>query len=614
LALAAVMTTVLLSTAPVAAQPLDVWQPVGAAIGEPLDLHVEPGEPAVLYAVRNGALWRLEGEEDGSWEPMPVLEPQDRNNDDGSRLVVTEARIDGFWQAARQPELMIVSWLYDYEIRLGDVVLTSDTSGELIESRDGGQTWDLVLGGFQTSALSFSPSEPLVVYASFTDPQRNPTTAPFATRFDENRNRNDLAMVAPDATDTLRQIEVDAADTARIYAFPSDGTLYRSDDGGESWQETTLPAPITALATHPTVPGILLAGSIDGLLWRSDDFGASWSELTTLANEPEVTIVALDPIDTQRLYAIGGGVVYASDTAGQDWQSLGPGLPATAVVLDVAVDAADPSRLFAGVGGAGVWRLDRTYPPAPCVADDDTLCLGDAGRFEVRAQWYDFTAGTGRAEVAPLDSDDTGAFYFFNDENLELLVKALDGRPINDRFWVFYGALSNVRFTLLVTDTLSGETIGYHNPTMRFASRGDTTAFPEDGSNESPEPGATAQPVAAATAPGLCVPSATVHCLNDGRFQAEVAWADFTGGTGTGTTVPATDDTGIFWFFREDNLELAVKLLDGNWWVFYGALTNVEFTLTVTDTVTGDVLTYENPSGNFASRGDTTAFESGVLP
>jgi len=109
-----------------------------------------------------------------------------------------------------------------------------------------------------------------------------------------------------------------------------------------------------------------------------------------------------------------------------------------------------------------------------------------------------------------------------------------------------------------------------------------------------------------------------VHCLNEGRFQVEVEWADFSGGSGQGTTVDATDDTGIFWFFREDNLELAVKVLDGRavngkWWVFYGALTNVEFTLTVTDTLTGDVLTYENPSGNFASRGDTTAFD-GVQP
>lgn len=40
----------------------------------------------------------------------------------------------------------------------------------------------------------------------------------------------------------------------------------------------------------------------------------------------------------------------------------------------------------------------------------------------------------------------------------------------------------------------------------------------------------------------------------------------------------------------------------------YGALTNVEYTITVTDTETGAVKTYFNPQGQLASRADTSAF------
>jgi hypothetical protein len=103
-------------------------------------------------------------------------------------------------------------------------------------------------------------------------------------------------------------------------------------------------------------------------------------------------------------------------------------------------------------------------------------------------------------------------------------------------------------------------------------------------------------------------------CLNGGRFRAEVTWrVPATGAGGEAQPISLTGDTGAFWFFNPANYELIVKVLDGNWvnrhfWVFYGALTDVEFDLTVTDTVTGLQRTYHNPAGTMASRADTQAF------
>ena len=95
------------------------------------------------------------------------------------------------------------------------------------------------------------------------------------------------------------------------------------------------------------------------------------------------------------------------------------------------------------------------------------------------------------------------------------------------------------------------------------------------------------------------------------QVQIEVTWQDFAGNTGRGNAVPLSGDTGYFWFFDAANVELIVKVLDGrglngHHWVFYGALSNVEYTLTVTDTLTGGQ--HNNPSGRFASIGDTAAF------
>ncbi|HMB54330.1 MAG TPA: fibronectin type III domain-containing protein, partial [Thermoanaerobaculia bacterium] len=86
--------------------------------------------------------------------------------------------------------------------------------------------------------------------------------------------------------------------------------------------------------------------------------------------------------------------------------------------------------------------------PSTCVADDETLCLlGD--RFEVAVQWRNQMAvddfGVGNAEMFE-SSDRTGRFTFFNPNNVELIVKVLDGSGLTGNYWTFYGALSNVEY------------------------------------------------------------------------------------------------------------------------------------------------------------------------
>jgi streptogramin lyase len=111
-----------------------------------------------------------------------------------------------------------------------------------------------------------------------------------------------------------------------------------------------------------------------------------------------------------------------------------------------------------------------------------------------------------------------------------------------------------------------------------------------------------------------CGADPSALCLNGARFEARLSWSVPSQGTsGQGQPVPLTSDTGAYWFFTSNNIEVIVKVVDGRayngkYWVFVGALTDVQYVLTVRDVVTGAVRTYSHPSGTLESFADTSAF------
>ena len=116
---------------------------------------------------------------------------------------------------------------------------------------------------------------------------------------------------------------------------------------------------------------------------------------------------------------------------------------------------------------------------------------------------------------------------------------------------------------------------------------------------------------------GPCVAGPTTICLLNDRFRVQVDWRDFENATGDGMVVPfGSPDSGLMWFFDADNWEMLIKMVDAcnlpgfnSFWVFAAATTNVEYTMTVTDTQTGASKSYTNPLGTAAAAiTDTAAF------
>ncbi len=125
-----------------------------------------------------------------------------------------------------------------------------------------------------------------------------------------------------------------------------------------------------------------------------------------------------------------------------------------------------------------IWSFEpETVNPSICYNTTRTLCL-NGRRFKVEVEWEDFEGNLGDGRVLGFRSDDSGLFWFFDLNNWELLVKVLDGCRINDHFWVFSAATTNVKYTLKVTDTQTGVLQTYVNPLGQSADAvTDTEAF-----------------------------------------------------------------------------------------------------------------------------------------
>jgi fibronectin type III domain protein len=100
--------------------------------------------------------------------------------------------------------------------------------------------------------------------------------------------------------------------------------------------------------------------------------------------------------------------------------------------------------------------------PAPCVSDGTTVCLG--GRFRASVAWKAPDGSSGSGRVMPVAAADSGLFWFFDPDNLELLVKVLDGCAVNHHFWVYTGPATDVQLILTVVDSQTGKVRVYFNP------------------------------------------------------------------------------------------------------------------------------------------------------
>lgn len=323
--------------------------------------------------------------------------------------------------------------------------------------------------------------------------------------------------------------------TVAVFAATAGG-LFASADGGDTWAAKTAGLPsgndaaVTAITSDPSTPSTLYAGTGVGL-FKSSDSGETWSKLDTGSDFIlSVSAIAADPLAPSRVYAAGfktfacnpfclpiafmpvalrsldGGAswspmdtlagsfvrsfaatstlparvfagsangVFESSDGGAKWAASSDGL-ASGGASSLVIDPVLPSFIFAGTV-QGVFCAPLGQVAVTCAPGFGSLCL-NGQRFRASVVWRSSSGGTGGGQAFPV-TDNTGAFWFFDPTNLEIVLKVLDGRSVNGKYWVFYGSLTNVEFTITVTDTLTGTVKTYLNPQGQLASVADTSAF-----------------------------------------------------------------------------------------------------------------------------------------
>src|SRR5262245_15366184 len=144
------------------------------------------------------------------------------------------------------------------------------------------------------------------------------------------------------------------------------GGLFRSDDGGGSWQSVGLrDRMIMTVAASPVERDVVWVGTEPSEVWRSEKAGTTWeqtSRLDTLPSSSEwsfpprpdthhVRWIACHPNEPRRLWvAIEAGALVSTIDGGQTWRDRVPGGPWDTHELAIHPNAPNTLRVSAGDG------------------------------------------------------------------------------------------------------------------------------------------------------------------------------------------------------------------------------------------------------------------------
>jgi photosystem II stability/assembly factor-like uncharacterized protein len=264
-----------------------------------ISLISDPARPATLYAVtseglkkslNNGADWEKFGES----LPYDTLPASIAVNHLNSKelYVVYDGKgvfksLDGgnTWQAGNEGLPNLSARCIAISPKDPNLVYLGILGGVAI-STNGGKFWHMSSGfkrNINVNALAIDPGNPQFLFAGTGGAGVFKSGNGGVSWIDINQGLSSLSILAlhidPENPDIVLAGAYHPATPTDFYVGESNGGVFRTTDGGRTWQETSLlTVTIFAFAADPDRPDAIYTGAWGGA-YRSVDKGATWADI-----------------------------------------------------------------------------------------------------------------------------------------------------------------------------------------------------------------------------------------------------------------------------------------------------------------------------------------------